>query len=109
MKLADFNALCVREWEKPQRGDVASLCLTEVGHEELSRDMIMTGVDFGHELRLEKEDLPRISAGGPIGAVVNPITRTVVKIRTKMDGSRETARVRVMGGTYRQTWWPAST
>ena len=49
MKLADFNALCVREWDKPQRGDVASLCLTEAGHVELSRDMIMTGVLIGDQ------------------------------------------------------------
>ena len=39
--------------------------------------------------------------------IVNPITRTPVKIRVKKDGVRETARVRVPGG-YRQTWWPTS-
>ena len=108
MKLAEFNALCDREWAKPKRGDVVSLCLTEASHEELHSDVILTGVHFGHEVLLEKEDLPRITAGYPIGAVVNPITRSVVKIRTKASGSRETARVRVMGGTYRQTWWPAT-
>jgi hypothetical protein len=107
VKLEQFYALCVREWGKAKRGDVVSLSLTEAGHEELSRDVIMTGVHWGHEVLLEKEDLPRISAGGPVGAVVNPVTRSVVKIRTKKTGSRETARVRVAGGTCRQTWWAA--
>lgn len=109
MKLAEFNALCEREWNKPRRGDIESLSLTGPGAAELCRDVIMDGSNWVHGLPVEMAELPAIRAGAGINRVVNPITRTVVKIRTKKDGARETARVRVMGGTYRQTWWPAST
>ncbi len=105
MKLAEFNALCEREWSKPRRGDIESLCLTEAGREELVRDVLIDGAWDSCMLLIEPSELPAIGAG--INRVVNPITRTVVKIGTKKSGIRETARVRVMGGTYRQTWWPA--
>jgi hypothetical protein len=106
VKLAEFNALCDREWSKRDRGgrgDVVSLTLTEAGAEELKRDVLISPQQFG-PLLISEEDLR-----SPIGRVVNPITRTPVRIRTKPDGRRETARVCVMGGTYRSTWWPAST
>jgi hypothetical protein len=98
VKLAEFNALCDREWEKQDRGgrgDVVSLTLTETSAEELRRGMLMAGFQGIHILP------------GPDEAI-NPITRTVVKIRTRKDGARETARVRVPAG-YRQTWWPTGT
>ena len=109
MKLAEFNALCDREWAKPKRGDVVSLVLTEAGHEELSRDLLLHPQHFGHILYIDAEDIASIRAGGPMRQIVNPITRSVVNIRTKPDGKQESARVRVMGGTCRRTWWPAST
>ena len=109
MKLDQFNALCVREWEKPKRGDIESVCLTGAGAAELCRDVLMDRTYDSCMLLIEESELPAIRAGACISRVVNPVTRTVVKIRTKPGGQRETARVRVMGGTYRQTWWPAST
>ena len=108
MKLAEFHALCDREWAKPKRGDIESLCLTETGARELVNDVLMGGAWDSCLVFIEESELPAISAGAGISEVVNPITRTVVKIRTKKDGIRETARVRVMGGTYRQTWWRAA-
>ena len=105
MKLAEFNALCEREWNKPRRGDVESLRLTGPGAAELSRDVLMGYPPLEILLNIKKSELPAIRAGAGIDRVVNPITRTVVKIRTKKDGAREMARVRVMGGTYRSTWW----
>ena len=76
---------------------------------ELCRDVLMDRAYDSCMLLIEESELPAIRAGACISRVVNPVTRTVVKIRTKPGGKRETARVRVMGGTYRQTWWPAST
>lgn len=119
MKLAEFNALCDREWSKTDRGgrgDVVLLTLTGPGAAELTRDVIAEqeghraylSLAVKHEVMTQAE-ADRLAVGIGIEQVVNPVTRTVVKIRTKPGGARETARVRVMGGTYRQTWWPAST
>lgn len=105
MKLAEFNALCDREWAKQDRGGrggVVSVTLTEASAEELKRDMLMYPKQFGHILHMTEDDLRR-----SISCVVNPITRTPVEIRTRETGSRETARVRVPSG-YRQTWWRAA-
>lgn len=109
MKLAEFNALCDREWAKPKRGDVESLRLTEAGRRELVNDVLVNGVQDNLVLHIERSEIAAIRAGAGISQVVNPITRTEVKIRTRKTGVRETARVRVVGGTYRQTWWPVST
>jgi len=112
MKLAEFNALCDREWAKTARGgrgDVVSLCLSGPGAAELSTDIIVNPQQSGHILHIDAGEAAALRAGAGLRQVVNPVTRTVVKIRTKPGGKRETARVRVMGGTYRQTWWPAST
>jgi hypothetical protein len=107
VKLAEFNALCDREWAKPKRGDVVSLLLTGPSAAELCADVLSGVPGFGF-----LPDDPD-AAVGPVGAIVremiNPITRTAVKVRVKKGGVRETARVSVMGGTFRQTWWPAST
>jgi hypothetical protein len=108
MKLAEFYALCDREWAKPKRGDVVSLLLTGPSAAELALDSLMNSTRDGFELNIQESELPAIRSGAGINRVVNPITRTVVEIRVKKDGVRETARVRVMGGTYRQTWWPAN-
>ena len=40
MKLAEFNALCDREWAKPKRGDVVSLLLTGPSAAELCVDLL---------------------------------------------------------------------
>jgi len=104
VKLAEFNALCDREWAKQDRGghgDVVSLCLTGPSAAELSTDILTRGV------YLLCTDGTLVKAGVAVNGVINPVTRSMVKIRTKPDGKRETARVRVPGG-YRQTWWPVS-
>jgi hypothetical protein len=95
VKLSQFNDLCVREWAKPRRGDVVSLHLTEASAAELRDDALLNGAQ-------------NTCVVPPIDAVVNPVTRTVATIRIKKTGVRDTVRVMVMGGTYRQTWWPAS-
>lgn len=111
MKLAEFNALCDREWAKRDRGgrgDVVSLCLTGPSAAELSADLLMNPQHFGHFLYVDADEVGDLRAGAFLTKAVNPITRSVVTIRTRPGGRRETARVRVPGG-YRQTWWPAST
>ena len=104
MKLDQFHALCDREWattDRGGRGDVVMLTLTEASAEELKIDALINPQQFGHILHISEDDLRRA-----ISCVVNPITRTPVKVRTR-NGKRETARVRVPSG-YRQTWWPAT-
>lgn len=103
MKLADFNALCAREWNKPRRGDVVSLRLTEASRQELHQDALVNGSPF-RGMRMTAEECARLRAGGLLEQLPNPVTRTVVKIQTKPDGERDTARVAVVGGTYRSTW-----
>jgi hypothetical protein len=109
VKLADFNALCDREWRKPRRGDVVSIRLAPESAAELAGDVAIAGGDPCHPLVLyiSEEDIAAEAAGLAITRLTNPVTRTVVKIRAKQGGERDTARVAVMGGTYRQTWWAA--
>ena len=106
MKLAQFNNLCDREWSKSKRGDVVSLLLTGPSAAELCADVLSGVPGYGF-----LADDPG-AAVGPAGAIlremVNPITRTMVRIRVKQAGSRDTARVAVMGGTMRRAWCPAS-
>ncbi len=90
MRLSDFHDLCWREWCRPRRGDVVSVLLTEASHEELAADVLAP-------------------PEAVVSEVVNPVTRTAVKVRVRPGGDRDSARVAVMGGTYRQTWWPAGT
>ena len=110
MKLAEFNTLCDREWAKKDRGgrgDVVLIYLTEASAEELSRDVLLTPEYFGPILPFDAKDVADIRAGKPLPKVVNPITRTVVEIRTKPGGKQESARVRTPFGC-RRTWWPAT-
>jgi hypothetical protein len=67
VKLAEFNALCEREWEK-QKGDVQSLYLTQESAEELGTDVLLN------------PDGPHVS-GFQIGKLCNPITKSAVEIR----------------------------
>jgi hypothetical protein len=108
VKLSQFYDLCAREWAKPRRGDVVSLCLTEASREELARDVIASGALTGFPAA--RHEIPSCSRvqDWAVSTVVNPVTRTTVAIRTKKTGTRDTARVAVMGGTYRQAWWASS-
>ena len=113
MKLAEFNALCDREWSKRDRGgrgDVVLLTLTGPGAAELTADVLgdHSAAFIPLPPHIAPEEAAEFRAGASLGELLNPITRTVVKIKTKEGGTRETARVRVMGGTYRSTWWAAS-
>ena len=76
MKLAEFNALCDREWRQEFRGDVTGLRLTDDSYRELDRDVIIDGTRYPCPLLIDKSELPAIAAGGGIGIVMNPITRT---------------------------------
>jgi hypothetical protein len=109
VKLRQFNDLCDREWAKPKRGDVVSMRLTAASHHELVGDMAMNPDRVITPLLwdIDKADLPAIREGRAAMPVVNPITRTQVRITIRAGGKRDTARVCIMGGTYRQTWWPA--
>jgi hypothetical protein len=63
VKLAEFDALCVREWDEA-RGDVTGLNLTDDSRQELVSDLLATGA---HD-------------SAAMSAILNPVTRTAVKI-----------------------------
>ena len=68
MKLSQFRALCVREWEQEgNRGDVIALQLTDDSLAELEADLL---VDPDERFR---------SVLDPF-ALVNPITRSFVRV-----------------------------
>ncbi len=66
MKLAEFSALCEREWGEA-RGDVIGLLLTDESLSEFETDLLIHPDDRCRSL-LNPFDL------------VNPITRSVVKV-----------------------------
>ena len=108
MKLAEFDDLCQREWDRSRRGDVVSVSLTEASYEELGADIHASAPRLPYDLQDEPCAChPHVIMSHPI-ALVNPVTRTQVGIRVKASGAHDTARVRVMGGTCRETWWPAT-
>lgn len=78
MKLAEFHDLCEREWES-RRGDILDLHLTNESREELTVDVLLNGAQSQMILYITKEDIETIR-GGAITCVVNPITRTAVKL-----------------------------
>ena len=80
MKLDQFMALCEREWTQEFRGDVQALHLTADSHRELNTDVLVKGYSPGHLLYIDREELPAIRAGAAISIIVNPITRSEVKI-----------------------------
>ena len=91
MKLAEFNALCDREWHQEFKGDVVALSLTDDSYRELDRDVIIDGTQYPRALLIDESELPAIRAGGGIGIVMNPFTRTVVKFTGGAE--RDTAEV----------------
>ena len=81
MKLSQFRALCVREWEQENsRGDVTALHLTDASFAELEREAIMDGEPGPFALYIDKADLPADTAGALLSTLSNPITRTPVKV-----------------------------
>jgi hypothetical protein len=112
VKLAEFNALCGREWEKRARGgrgDVVALHLTGPSAAELSADVLVNPQETGRILRMTPGEAEAEATGAALTHLRNPVTRSAVQVIVKVSGNRESARVRVMGGTCRRTGLPAST
>lgn len=80
MRLEQFKALCAREWAQEFRGDVQALNLTGDSHRELATDVLIEGYTPGPLLCIDQAELPAIRAGASISTIVNPITRSVVRI-----------------------------
>jgi hypothetical protein len=78
VKLGQFRALCIREWEQEDsRGDVTALHLTDESFAELERDAIMDGSAMtGLELFIR--DAP--GDGPMLSTLSNPVTRGPVTI-----------------------------
>ena len=82
MKLPEFRELCDREWGEA-RGDVISLALTDESYEELTRDVIMDGgrsVPTPILYLIDEADLEGIRAGESFPPLLNPVTRSPVKL-----------------------------
>jgi len=85
VKLAEFKALCDREWAKDRHGDVQALHLTDRSLLEFSTEILLAGAEdqpflFPLIPLVGTEDIPGIRAGKVFSKVLNPITRSVVSI-----------------------------
>lgn len=74
MKLDQFKALCGREWAQEARGDVKVLNLTDGSYAELGADVIMS-----------HDSVCAPPSDEPL-ELVNPVTRSVVKVTSGADG-----------------------
>lgn len=82
MKLAEFSALCDREWGEA-RGDVTGLRLTDESYRELGNEVIIDGgrtLPVPLLLDIDEADLEAIRAGEFFPPLLNPVTRSPVKV-----------------------------
>ena len=82
MKLAKFKELCARYWADG-KGDLSALYLSEESFSELYEDILLNRAD-------------RISIVHPHWHIVNPITRTEVRMQT-WDEPKDQALIHYMG------------
>ncbi len=75
MKLTEFRELCQREWGEA-RSDIVGLRLTDESYAELASDVLTAAEPIGWPMTLSAE---------PACEVVNPVTRSVVKVARGAD------------------------
>lgn len=82
MNLDQFNALCEHEWGHGGAfNDVVALHLTDESLADLSGDIANNGSPFDYALGNPFGDEPKpVAVGFRASEVVNPVTRTVVKV-----------------------------
>ena len=96
MKLGEYKDLCDREWSEA-RGDVQALHLTNGSLLELSCEILLAGAEdepwlFPMIPLITSEDVADIRAGAVCREILNPITRSVVRISG--DSGQDMAEVR---------------
>lgn len=79
MRLAQFNALCEREWASGH-GDVTALHLTGLSLAELAADVLMDGFQGETALLVKESEVADITCGAAIRRIRNPLTKTVVEL-----------------------------
>jgi hypothetical protein len=89
VKLAEFKDLCDREWGEA-RGDVQSLHLTNSSLLEFTTDVLLAGAEdesflFPLVPLFDSEDVADIRVGAVTSKILNPITRSVVKVSGDSD------------------------
>lgn len=85
MKLRAFYDLCRSEWNE-NRGDVRSLWLLESSYRELRDDALGQGAKGEMDIYLSEEDArEEVRAGFSVEVLINPCTRTVVKMHIARD------------------------
>jgi hypothetical protein len=89
MTLDDFYALCDRAWSDAEsRGDVIELRLVPASRSELCVEVLTTGPSLASMRNLINDDaLDGIAASSLVTDVVNPVTRSAVKITGSSDGT----------------------
>jgi hypothetical protein len=79
MKLAEFDALCEREWEK-NHGDILSLHLTDESRKEFENELLVHPRFDPFFLQISKEEMEAFQDGIAIPRVLNPVTRSTIEI-----------------------------
>lgn len=96
MKLAEFKALCDREWGEA-RGDITGLSLTNDSLREFTTDVLLAGAQdqpflFPLVPLYGSDEIANIRAGAVCSKVLNPVTRTVVDISGGADEDKAEVR-----------------
>ncbi len=84
MKLKAFQDLCRDEWDA-RKGDVRQVWLCEDSYRELSEDAAAYRQTETLDIYLDENAVAGKAAGVQVSVLVNPYTRTVVKMRLARD------------------------
>lgn len=84
MRLKQFQDLCRDEWNN-RKGDVRQIWLVEDSYKELNEDALKYKQTEVLGIHLNEEEQEQKVTGAQVRVLVNPYTRTVVKMRLARD------------------------
>ena len=84
MRLKQFQDLCRDEWNN-RKGDVRQIWLVEDSYRELNEDALRYKQTEALDIYLDEDAAEQKVVGAQVRVLVNPYTRTVVKMRLARD------------------------
>jgi hypothetical protein len=84
MNLKRFQDLCRDEWNN-RKGDVRTMWLVEDSYRQLNEDALAYRQTDKMDIYLDEDAAQNKVAGAQVSVLVNPYTRTVVKMRLARD------------------------